>query len=161
MGAGKSTVGKKLARELGFKFVDLDVYVAERFGNTIEEIFDTKGEPEFRKLEESSLREVSQDENVVIATGGGTPCFFENLSHMQNTGLTVYLKLSPKSLYKRLIDSKIKRPLIMTRKERELRAYIDQLLESREHYYGQAQLIVKGEDLDVSELARRIKGQLK
>ena len=82
MGSGKSTLGLRLAQKAGLSFIDLDHYIETRFRKTINEIFAEKGEKEFRIIERNMLREVGEFEDVIIATGGGAPCFFDNIDYM-------------------------------------------------------------------------------
>lgn len=102
MGAGKTTVGRALAAELGIEFYDLDWYIESRMRKTVKQLFDEVGEEGFRKIEHNMLHEVAEFENVVISCGGGTPCFFDNMAYMNQQGDTVYLKASPEILYKHL-----------------------------------------------------------
>ena len=90
MGAGKTTVGKVLSRQLGLSFVDLDHYIEGRYHKTVGQLFAEKGEEAFREIERRMLREVAAFENVLISTGGGTPCFFDNMEFMNAYGTTVY-----------------------------------------------------------------------
>ena len=94
MGAGKTTVGKALAKSMDLSFIDLDVYIENRFRKQISSIFAEKGEDGFRKIEQNMLHEVSDFEDCVISTGGGTPCFFDNMEYMKQHGTTVYLQVS-------------------------------------------------------------------
>ena len=112
MGCGKSTLGKKLAINLNYDFIDLDNYIEEQEGRTIKEIFADDGEDYFRKLERVYLHRVIDTENVVISSGGGTPCFFDNMDQMNEYGLTVYINMHPKALIPRLKLSELYRPLI-------------------------------------------------
>ena len=91
MGAGKTTLGKAFARAMGLAFVDLDWYIEERFHKTIRQIFSERGEDGFRELEKRMLHEAGDFEDVVISVGGGTPCFFDNMDYMNQTGETVFL----------------------------------------------------------------------
>jgi shikimate kinase len=152
MGSGKSTAGKKLAAKLGFDFIDLDKFIEQETGKTIPEIFLEKGEAEFRALEHNALKKIITMENVVVACGGGTPCYYGNMELMNNNGTTIYLKMSADSLTSRLIKAKDKRPLIDNKSEEELRSFINENLEKREDIYHQAQYIVKGKNLNVDEL---------
>ena len=99
MGAGKTTVGKALAEDLGLTFYDLDWYIENRMRKTIKQIFDESGEEGFRKIEHNMLHEVAEFENVIISCGGGTPCLFDNMDYMNEQGETLYLKASPGVLY--------------------------------------------------------------
>ena len=102
MGAGKTTLGKALARELHIPFIDLDWYIEERFHKTVGELFSERGEASFRELEKNMLHEVGEFEDVVISTGGGAPCFFDNMEYMNRVGTTVFLDVDPKVLFSRL-----------------------------------------------------------
>lgn len=96
MGAGKTTIGKALAKDLGVMFYDLDWYIESRMRKTVKQIFDEAGEDGFRQIEHNMLHEVAEFENVVLSCGGGTPCFFDNMEYMNQCGETVYLKASPR-----------------------------------------------------------------
>ena len=112
MGSGKTTTGLKLASLLGWEFKDLDKNIEENTGMTIPEIFSHHGEAYFREVESRILRSVEPVKNTVISTGGGTPCYSDNMDFMLNTGLTIYLKLNAGQLKSRLSDSNGERPLI-------------------------------------------------
>jgi shikimate kinase len=115
MGSGKSTVGKGLAKKLNLQFIDLDNYIEERNFKTIPEIFASVGEVGFRKIEQHALKEIAEFENVVVATGGGAPCFFDNMELIKRTGVSVYLNGTPRILAERLLNSKTERPLMKSR----------------------------------------------
>ena len=150
MGSGKTSVGKKIANQLGYNFVDLDDFIEERHKISIPGIFEKFDETAFRILENKTLIQTFKFEKTVISTGGGTPCFHDNMKLMNQNGVTAYIKMHPKSLYHRLINSKKKRPLIMGKTEPELMAYIDQELTYREPYYHKANIILKGESLNLT-----------
>jgi shikimate kinase len=147
MGAGKTTAGKELAKVLEFEFIDLDHFIQARYQKTVSRLFHDVGESEFRKIESNALKEVGEFENVVISTGGGTPCFFDNMEYMNQTGITVYLNATPEALAERLNTCKEKRPLIKDKNEEELFDFIVENLEKRNLYYTQAQIIFKTEEL--------------
>lgn len=141
MGAGKTTVGRILAKELGVQFYDLDWYIETRFCKKISEIFAQEGEEGFRKKERAMLHEVAEFENVVIALGGGAPCFFDNMEYLNQQGDTIYLKGTPEVLYQHLQMAKGKRPLLEGKTKEELKEYIQTSLENREPFYSQAKYI--------------------
>ena len=106
MGVGKTTIGKLLSKELDVEFIDLDKYIENRYRKTIQEIFAEKGEDKFRIIEREMLLEVATFHNVLISTGGGTPCFFNNMDVMNIHGVTLYIKASVDQLVSRLVASK-------------------------------------------------------
>lgn len=112
MGSGKSSLARELAHKLTYSFIDLDNLVEERSGKKIAEIFENDGEVVFRKIEHDCLLETFSHKNIVIATGGGTPCFFNNIDLINQNGISVYLKFNPGILASRLSNDKGKRPLI-------------------------------------------------
>ena len=138
MGAGKTTVGKALAKELGLTFYDLDWYISNRIRKTIAQIFEERGEDGFRQIERNMLHEVAEFEDVVISCGGGTPCFFDNIDYMNQQAPVVYLKATPEVLYKHLAMSKNDRPLLRGKSQEELIVFIREQLEKREAYYTKA-----------------------
>lgn len=153
MGCGKTTIGKKLANKLKYRFIDLDKLIERESGETIFEIFESlNGENRFRILETNALKKVSGLDNTVIATGGGTPCFNENIQLMNQTGKTVYIKMHHGSLFLRLAKSKKNRPLIGKLTDVDLMDQVMHLLSCREPFYSQAQFTVKGESLSPDTL---------
>jgi shikimate kinase len=138
MGAGKTTVGKALAKELGVTFYDLDWYITSRMRKTIGQIFEERGEDGFRQIERSMLHEVAEFEDVIISCGGGTPCFFDNIDYMNQQAPVVYLKADPEVLYKHLAMSKNDRPLLRGKSQEELIVFIREQLEKREPFYSKA-----------------------
>ena len=147
MGAGKTTVGKVLAKELGLQFYDLDWYIEGRMHKTVSQIFAERGEEGFRDVERNMLREVAEFENVVISCGGGTPCFFDNMDYMNLQGDTVYLKATPEVLYSHLEMGRVERPLLKGKTPEEMKEFIAKQLSQREPYYLKAKHV-----LDVSLL---------
>lgn len=138
MGAGKTTIGKVLAREMGLDFYDLDWYIEDRFHKKIPDIFAEHGEEGFREIERKMLHEVAEFENVVISCGGGTPCFFDNIDYMNAQGETVYLDAKPAVLKEHLLMGKSQRPLIQGKTPDELEAYIETSLQTRLPFYQKA-----------------------
>jgi shikimate kinase len=160
MGSGKSTAGKKLASLLGWTFVDLDNIIEEFAGKSIPEIFEQDGESSFREIEAKILRDLKSLNNTVISTGGGTPCYSDNMEYMLGTGLTLYLKLTPGQLKSRLSKSNGNRPLIKDLGPGELQSFIKKKLADRERWYERSDITVEGMDLDVNVLFENVKSRL-
>lgn len=151
MGAGKTTVGKALAKDLGIQFYDLDWYIEERYHKTIAQIFAERGEDGFREIERNMLHETAEFENIVLSCGGGTPCFFDNMAYMNRQAKTVYLKATPEILTQHLRMSKTERPLLKGKNDEELIQYISTSLETRTPYYSRAHYTFDVTLLDNSE----------
>ena len=128
MGAGKTTVGRQLAKRLGLMFYDLDWYIMNRMRRTVPQIFEESGEEGFRKIEHAMLHEVAEFEDVVLSCGGGTPCFFDNMDYLNRMGETVYLKASPEVLYAHLKMGKSVRPLLLDKTPGEVEAFVKEQL---------------------------------
>ena len=148
MGAGKTTLGKAFARKLNLPFVDLDWYMEERFHKTVGELFVERGEAGFRELEKNMLHEVGAFEDVVISTGGGAPCFFDNMDFMNRNGKTVFLNVHPDVLFRRLRVAKQQRPILQGKQDDELKEFIIRALEKRTPFYSQAQYVFNADELE-------------
>ena len=148
MGAGKTTLGKAFARKLNLPFVDLDWYMEERFHKTVGELFVERGEAGFRELEKNMLHEVGAFEDVVISTGGGAPCFFDNIDFMNRNGKTVFLNVHPDVLFRRLRVAKQQRPILQGKQDDELKEFIIRALEKRTPFYSQAQYVFNADELE-------------
>ena len=138
MGAGKTTVGKALAKAMGLTFYDLDWYIESRMRKTVKEIFDESGEEAFRRIQHNMLHEVAEFEDVVVSCGGGTPCFFDNMEYMNRQGDTLYLKASPDVLFGHLRMGKSVRPLLLGKTPEQVKDFIGKQLKQREPFYSQA-----------------------
>ena len=158
MGSGKTTAGKKLASRMKYRYIDLDTWIEEQEKMSIKDLFEKKGETYFRNQESKYLRETAHYKECVISTGGGAPCFFDNMDYMNKHGVTVYLKLEPNQLFSRLKNEKTERPLIKSKKDTELLEFIKQKLKEREEYYKQAHWIIDGYNLNISNLYNKIRG---
>ena len=156
MGCGKSTLGRKLASHAGLQFVDMDQYIEKRNCKTVPQIFADEGEKEFRIKERKALEELSEFTDVVIATGGGAPCFFDNMDLMNRTGKTVYLNIDPQILADRLLSSKTDRPLIKGKSKEELIQFIAKTLKQRDIFYSKAQYQVTHPDIDLNEVMKML-----
>lgn len=138
MGSGKTTLGRAVSRVTGLQFIDLDTYIESRFHTNVRDIFATRGEEGFRDIERRMLREVSEFEDVIVACGGGTPCFFDNMEVMNAAGVTIYLDASLTRLHQRLKAGRSRRPLIASMTDDELLAYIGSALGARMPHYAKA-----------------------
>lgn len=157
MGSGKTTQGKIIADYMGLNFIDLDEYISHKYQKTISDLFKESGETEFRHIETIALQEcIKHYSNAVISTGGGTPCFNDNIELMKSGGIVIYLKLSALDLFHRLINAKTKRPLISDKTDEELFLYIENLLKIRESFYNQADIIADGNNIDATLLKQEI-----
>lgn len=156
MGSGKTTIGRKLAAVLGWNFIDLDERIEKKTSMKIPEIFSRLGEDAFRLTESEVLRQSEQMKNIVISTGGGAPCHDSNMDYMLESGLTVYLKLTPGQLRSRLQSSGTVRPLIKGLENGELLQFIRHRLTQREEYYKRAEIIVEGAEVDLVSLKKLI-----
>lgn len=160
MGSGKSSVGEKLAEVLGFPFKDLDSEIEQQERSSIREIFSEKGEIYFRKIENTVLKKTLSDtENLVLATGGGTPCYADSMSYMteNENSVIIYIKTPLDILSKRLFAEKSKRPLIAhLNSEEELNDYIRKHLFERAYYYNQANLIVENGTENIEKMVQKI-----
>ena len=157
MGSGKSSMGKKLALLMRRDYVDLDKFIEKRTASSIQQIFEHQGEEIFRRLEQQCLHELLQKQvKSVIALGGGTVCFFDNLQQIKINGLLIYLQLPPKVLADRIRKSKNKRPLLHHLKSDELQKTIIEKLQGRQSYYGQSHLTVNGLNLTAQILQHNI-----
>ena len=148
MGAGKTTLGKAFAREVKVPFIDLDWYIEERFHRTVPQLFAERGEDGFRRLEQSMLHEVGDFEDVVISTGGGTPCFFDNMDYMNAQGETVFLDVPVDVLFRRLRAATAQRPILQGKSDEELRGFIGEALRQRMPHYAKARYRFDGSLLE-------------
>ena len=157
MGVGKTTLGKKLARHLGYRFVDLDDFFEEKFKIEIHDFFNKYDEPLFRKLEHERLLKTFEMEGVVVATGGGTPCHHGGIEQINRKGLSIFLEMPPAALAHRLLHAKRKRPLVQGKTGETLTRYIEKKLAGRMACYQKAHLKVNALDVNVKALAKKVK----
>jgi shikimate kinase len=152
MGCGKTTLGRKLAARLNYTSIDLDHLLEEQAGMSVAEYFASFGETAFRLAEAEVLKNIAYPENVVVSTGGGLPCFFDNMQWMKAKGTVIYIKLSPKTLANRLEHGKEERPLLRDKQGDELVNFISTKLAEREAFYMQAQVIADGLNLTADKV---------
>ena len=154
MGAGKTTVGKALAKDLGLTFYDLDWYIESRMHKTVKQIFDEQGEEGFRRIERNMLHEVAEFEDVIISCGGGTPCFFDNIDYMNQVGEVFYLKASPETILQHLSMSRGERPLLKDKTPEQLQQFVTEQLAQREPFYNKAKYAI---DVNLMDTYDKIK----
>lgn len=152
MGSGKTTIGRNLANLMNCPFFDLDNEIQKHVGKSIKDIFAIHGEVFFREKEREVLISLLHQENSVISTGGGTPCYLNNMEMINKNALSVYIKLTAGIICQRLKDSKEERPLLKQKSGDDLLQFIQRHLSEREKYYNQAKLTVEGENLTIEEL---------
>lgn len=156
MGAGKSVVGRRLAKSLNLSFYDLDEEIESHYKMSVSAIFQKYDEACFRKLETSILKSFSSKDNFVLSCGGGTPCFGENMAFMKSIGTTIYMKLSTDELVGRISSSYHKRPLTEGKSDEELASYVDAMLKKREPFYSMAKITVDASGTDKETLVEKI-----
>lgn len=159
-GSGKTTLGKPFAEYLRYDFLDMDDLIKKNERLSITDIFDSKGEDHFRTLERTTLHKVSKLTNTVISTGGGAPCFFDNMDIINSTGRSVYINVTPKEIVRRLLahDNAIaKRPLIKWSKQEDLFKEIEIKLNNRMPYYKRSDITLTGDKITVENLINAFK----
>jgi shikimate kinase len=158
MASGKSNFGRKLASKLGYPFLDLDDLFEERYRVSVLDFFEKYDETVFRNLERSLLLETISHDHAVISTGGGTPCFFDNMQVIRQSGVSIYLCWQVNALVQRLMKVKRKRPLLKDLPANELYVKVEMQLKQREPFYNQADIIIDGQEIDLDKLLPLIKG---
>ncbi len=157
MGVGKTTLGKQLARQLHYSFLDLDKAIEQQEGKSVVSIFEQSGESYFREAERKALHDTAKRDHIVIATGGGTPCYYDNIAWMNQQGLTLYLRANAAFVLSRVGAFPDKRPLLKGKSQAEMELFIEQLLETRTPYYEAA---VRQIDLPVKSLLDTVKSMV-
>lgn len=166
MASGKTTLGRALARRLGYTFIDLDFYIEQRYRRRIPEIFRDMGEEEFRRMEALMLREAGEFCDTVVSCGGGTPCFGSNMEYMNSAGTTIWLDADIECICRRLLQAKVKRPIVQGKSREELPAFIGAHLATRIPSYSRARIRIDSRRLEsrneiaetIAELLPRLTG---
>lgn len=157
MGSGKTTLGKKLALELKVPFIDSDAEIEKIYQKTIPAIFAEEGENSFREKESAFLQSLHEKSAFVLSTGGGMPCFNNNMVTLNEIGTTIYLKNTSENLAERLLIAKNERPLIKGKSKEELIQFMKENIQKREPFYNQAAMVLEPEQqgvLNVYQLLR-------
>lgn len=157
MASGKTTLGIELAKSLSLPFIDLDEYIESKEGKTVSEIFAENGEFYFRKLEHDCLEEVSCTLNAVVSTGGGLPCFNDNMHLINNSGISIYLEANIEVLVDRLLIMGETRPLVKGKSREELFDFVSGHLNARKKWYEMANLRIDVNDFDANRLVEEVK----
>ncbi|HNU78462.1 MAG TPA: shikimate kinase [Prolixibacteraceae bacterium] len=157
MGSGKTHWGRLLSEKLGIRFFDLDEEIVEAAGKPITEIFATTGEEHFRMLEKDVLHQLTErHDSFIMACGGGTPCYFNNIEFMNQAGTSVWINTPVETLFSRLVNQKSNRPLIRDLSDDQLRGFISKKFSDRRMYYEQAELVVDEEPVELDKLIETI-----
>lgn len=157
MASGKTTLGRYYAQRRGWRFVDTDEYIESKEGMAVSDIFESKGEEYFRKLEAESIREIALlKEDTVVATGGGLPCYCDNMKIINKSGISVYLRCDSAVLTDRLMVLGKDRPLVNGKTKTELLEYIDLAVADRERFYRKADYVCDTTVFDENSLANQI-----
>ena len=157
MGSGKTHWGRQLSKKLGIPFFDLDEQIVSHEEKSIPEIFAAEGEEYFRLLEKDVLYIITEShDSFVMACGGGTPCYYNNIEYMSKSGTSVWINTPVQTLYERLIDEKESRPLIKNLSDEQLKGYIIKKYADRKIYYEQADVIVDEEPVQLEKLVEKI-----
>ncbi len=154
MGVGKTTIGRKLASRLHFRFTDMDEYIEKLEGMSVQTIFSQMGESWFRAKETEVLHLLADEkDDMVISTGGGVPCFNNNMDFINSRGMSYYLKMSAPALINRLSNiEKQTRPLIREKTEKELAVFVSRMLSEREPFYLQSKHVISAEDFKIEHI---------
>ena len=157
MGSGKSFLGKKISEALHLPFIDLDQEIEKEEGSSVSEIFAVKGEEHFRKLEAAVLRKSSNSTEFVMATGGGAPCFHQNMDFIKKTGTSIFLNVPVSIIAKRLKGSELEqRPILQNSSTENVETMLITLLDKRLKFYSEADFTLSGEvsESDILELLK-------
>ena len=155
--SGKSTLGKIIAEKLNYQFIDLDEAITQQQGKSINALFDEFGEEGFRKIERQLLVNTIFLTETVIACGGGTPCYADNMDFLLRNGITIYLKVDEANLLERMLNNTAERPLFKGKSNDEIVSYINELLTARKVFYNRASYTVKNngnEELAITSILK-------
>ena len=154
--SGKTTLGKELARHIRYRFLDTDRLIVKQMGMEISAIFAQKGEPYFRELERDALRAIRPDSKLVVSTGGGMPCFFDNMDYIKTQGLSVFLDVLPEELHQRMKRNHANDRPLYDPADAQLLQTLHQKYTDRLAFYNQADIVLRGNNLNVHALLKQI-----
>jgi shikimate kinase len=157
MGSGKTHWGLQLSKKLSIPFYDLDEQIVSHEGKSINEIFEMQGEEYFRRLETETLHIITEShESLIMACGGGTPCYFNNIEYMNQSGTTVWLDTPIQVLFERLLKGKVHRPLLKNLSDEQVKAFIIKKFSDRKIYYEQASVIMEEQPVELDKLIEKV-----
>lgn len=157
MGSGKTFWGRQLSQKLGIPFFDLDEQIVEAENKSINEIFASQGEEHFRLLEKDTLHIITESrDSMIMACGGGTPCYFNNIEFMNRSGITVWLDTPLDVLFERLLKEREERPLLKDLSDEQIKGFIIKKFADRKIYYEQAEIIINEQPVDLKALIEKI-----
>lgn len=157
MGSGKSHWGRLLSQKLQVPFFDLDEQIVNGEGKSINEIFESKGEEYFRQVEKQTLHFITESrESMVMACGGGTPCYFNNIEYMNREGITVWLDVPLHVLHERLLRERSRRPLLKDLNDEQVRTFIIRKFSDRKIYYEQAEIVINEDPILLDTLIEKV-----
>ncbi len=155
--SGKTSLGNALASHLRYRFIDLDEVIVETAQASIAEIFKQKGEAHFRQLESATLKAIPLNSSLLIATGGGTPCFFDNMAFINSSGLSIFLDVSPWELFWRVKNSKKnERPLLNPQDDAALLNALETKYRERLPFYAQADIRIQDDRIDLGKILKQL-----
>lgn len=160
MYCGKSSIGKRLARRLGYDFMDLDAEFERRFKLSIPDFFERYDETAFRKLEHDVLLSTKDVDNCVISTGGGTPCHHNNMNFIKENGISVYLEADTDLILSRRANSKKRRPVLEAMPANEVKTFVDEQLAARKPFYSMADIRCDARDVSIDDMVNTLKQRL-
>ncbi|MFN8356744.1 MAG: shikimate kinase [Spirosomataceae bacterium] len=150
--SGKSTLGRQLAKQLGYHYFDMDKVIEELEQMTVAEIFAQKGEEYFRKLERKVIKTLPIDSRLVVSTGGGAPCFFDNISLIKSKGRSIYFDVPVETLYERMLNTKRNDRPLYQKDDPTLITTLRQKYIDRQPFYTQADLVIAGADITIEQV---------
>jgi|SRR4051812_34106666 shikimate kinase len=157
MGSGKTYWGRQLSLKLSIPFFDLDEQIVNAENESINDIFAEKGEEYFRLLEKDTLHIITESrDSMIMACGGGTPCYFNNIEFMNKTGVTVWLDTPLDVLFERLLKEKMHRPLLKDLTDEQVKSFIIKKFSDRKIYYEQADITIAEQPVKLEELIEKI-----
>ncbi|MEZ5004414.1 MAG: shikimate kinase [Chitinophagales bacterium] len=149
MGSGKSYTGRHLSAQLNIPFIDMDDAIEKQQGKSVSQIFEEEGEYFFRGLEHQFLLDIDPEESQIIATGGGAPCYHDNMELMNSIGTTIFIDTPKEKIAKRLAKGIHRRPLLTGMNEMDLEFFYDKKMEERRPIYEMANFQIQHQDIEV------------